>query len=203
MRIIVKESDDGYSAWMVGDVLMPNGDPNQKDIVFAESHVKFETAQAEVAGLIEIDAQHADLPTVPDPYCSAESSDVQLSGPFVCLQEIKFGDAGRSAKFMPSATFKNGFAIPSLLLDASLRVGAMGATSDDDVCVPITIGRLVLPIGASQAREWSIRTTPPEVYENDVQTSRTEVYDADGRLQLAVDNTIGRQMQTRSVPVLT
>ena len=195
MRIIVKESDDGYGVWMVGDVLMPNGDPNEKDVVFAEANIRFGTTQTEVAPQIQIDPRHADLPALPDPYCSAESSDVQLSGPFVCLQEIKVGNDGRSAKFMPSATFENNFAIPSLLLDASMRVGAMGATSDDDVCVPTTIGRLVLPIGASQAGEWSIRTTLPEVNENDVQSSRTEAYDANGRLQLAVDNTIARQMQ--------
>ena len=113
----------------------------------------------------------------------------------MCLQEIKVGNAGRSAKFMPSATFGNNYAIPSLLLDASMRVAAMGATSDDDVCVPTTIGRIVLPIGARQLEEWSIRATLPKIMENDIKSVRTEAYDANGRLQLTVDNTIARQMQ--------
>lgn len=41
MRVFVEQVDDGFAAWMIGDVMMPNGAPNLKAQIFAEAHLRF------------------------------------------------------------------------------------------------------------------------------------------------------------------
>ena len=197
IRVIAEDSKQGIALWMIGDVLMPNGKPVSRDVLFAQANLKFESNQVELQSKI----RRFETPQrrrVKDPYIAGRS-EVQLSGPFDCVRDIYIGpEGGRSARFAPNPRYSSSGVIPALLLDSALRVAAMHATPNQEgLCVPVHIGRLVAPVGGFSTvsqNGWEIRTTAPNVNNLDVHSGRTEIFDEFGKLKAVIDDTMARTL---------
>jgi hypothetical protein len=122
-----------------------------------------------------------------------------LSGPFDCVRDIAIGAAGRRARFDPGQSPIASDSIPALVLDAALRVGGMYAVDGkSDLCVPVRIGRLMVPVG-SQARSfsaspWEIGSSAPRVENGWVRWDQTEVRDENGVVRLVVEDAFARRL---------
>jgi hypothetical protein len=72
------------------------------------------------------------------------------------------------------------------------------APGQDDLYVPVRIGRLVAPVGmngqAASASICEIRTTSPRVENGSVRWDRTEVLNEFGALQLVVEDTLATRL---------
>jgi hypothetical protein len=128
-----------------------------------------------------------------DPYCQTPDQIVDLSGHFDCLNNIEIGVHERRASFLPNHNCDWVGEIPSLLLDATWRVGAMYSTlGGEDLFVPVQIDRMVLPVRANtpftNASRWEIRSTNPQISGNQAHWGRTEVIDSKGQVRLLVEN---------------
>ncbi len=193
LRVIVAAKQSGYSAWLVGDVLNSDGIPLMTDVVFAEASLSMEQGSLPTGPSLNgwPGNGEAVVRLVSDPYCGADQS-VQLSGPFDCLQEIEIAECGRRAIFTPDRSTRWDGVVPSLLLDASLRVAGMHVAPG--LHVPTRIARAVVPIGiaadASEASGWKIRTSCPLVTGDEICCDRVEVADETGRLRLSVDGAV-------------
>lgn len=203
IRIVAEETSNGIYVWTIGDVLHSSGVALSKDLVFASAKVSF-TGESEIlqATLNGIDAGkgNGSIRSISDPYCSGERDDVELSGPFDCVRDIKIGPSGRLAKFVPDQTCLWPGVIPALLLDAAWRVGAMDAIPEqDELYVPVHIDRLVVPVGMSASSDlasgWQIRTTAPRVQDGNVRWDRTEVLSRSGAVKMLVTDTFAMRLQ--------
>ena len=197
LRVVVAETTNGVRAKLVGDVLMPNGQPNEKDMVFAEASLRFESATPALdSRLAANDAFGSSRCITRDPYCKGRP-DLDLSGPFDCLREIEIGANNRTARFdsstQPATPAATGMIVPALLLDSSLRLSAMHATADDEtICVPVSIRRVVMRVNSSPNGGWSIQSMNPTVHQSTVHCPRTEARDQNGILHVAVDELLGQ-----------
>ncbi len=193
LRVVIEAKRSGYSAWLIGDVLNSDGVPLMTDVMFAEASLSIGPGSVLRRSSLNGLSHNGDgmVRLVSDPYCGAGQS-VQLSGPFDCLEQIEIGALGRRAVFSPDrSTCWNGV-VPSLLLDASLRVAGMHVASG--LHVPTRIDRAIVPVGiapdASEASGWKIRTSCPIVVGDEIRCDRVEVADGTGRLRLSVDGAV-------------
>ena len=197
LRVVVAETLNGIRAKVVGDVLMPNGEACEKDVVFAEASIRFDSdSSALTPSLNGIDGFSSSRRIARDPYCKGRP-DLDLSGPFDCLREIEIGPSNRTALFDPGAPSASASAtdtfVPALLLDSSLRLSAMHATADDDtICVPVSIRRVVMRVGSRLNSGCAIRSMNPTVQQLNVHCPRTEVRDQHGVVHIAVDELLGQ-----------
>jgi 3-oxoacyl-(acyl-carrier-protein) synthase/NAD(P)-dependent dehydrogenase (short-subunit alcohol dehydrogenase family)/acyl-CoA thioesterase FadM len=197
LRVVVVETLDGIKAKLVGDVLMPNGESCEKDVVFAEANIRFDEESSVLdPSLHDIDHFSSSRCIDRDPYCKGRP-DLDLSGPFDCLREIEIGQSNRTALFDLGASSASASAIdtfvPALLLDASLRLSAMHATADDDtICVPVSIRRVVMRTGSSLNGGCAVRSRNPTVQQSNVHCPRTELRDQHGVVHIAVDELLGQ-----------
>ncbi len=203
IRIVAEETANGICVWTIGDVLHSSGVTLSKDLVFASAKLSF-ARESEIlqTSLNGIGARNGNgsIRTINDPYCSGQRNDVELSGPFDCVRDIRIGPSGRLAKFVPDQTCVWPGVIPALLLDAAWRVGAMDAVPGrDELYVPVRINRLVVPVGMNAssdlASDWQIRTTAPRVQDHNVRWDRTEVLDRSGAVKMLVEDTLAMRLQ--------
>jgi 3-oxoacyl-(acyl-carrier-protein) synthase/NAD(P)-dependent dehydrogenase (short-subunit alcohol dehydrogenase family) len=195
VRVVAQQCDNGVAVWMLADVLHPSGVLLAKDRICASAHLVWGTGEelaplSKLRSSSELEARHV----VRDPYCS-QRKDVALSGVFDCLSDIELYDHGRTAKFMPSNCQTSADNIPSLLLDAAWRVGAMyTASRPNEVFVPVKIGRMTLPLetccNSKSSSAWEIRSTAPRSEDRDVRWDRTEVFDQAGRLKMIIEDAL-------------
>ncbi len=190
VRIVVDQMRDRFAAWMIGDIVNPEGIALRTDVVFAKAMISIgeeRTLGAPSLNGISHNGNGATR-TVSDPYCGPDQS-VQLSGPFDCLRNITIGELGRRAIFMPDLSTCWDGVVPSLLLDASLRVAGMHVAPG--LHVPTKIDRAVIPVGlaadSSEAAGWKIRTTSPVVDGDNIRCETVEVTDESGELRLRVE----------------
>jgi len=203
IRVIAEETADGIVAWMIGDILHSTGATLSKDVVFAQATLSFECEANELhSSLSDIDSLA--IPTnnrsVSDPYCDGRRNDVDLSGPFDCIHDITIGATGRRARFVPNQTQNDSGVIPAFLLDSAWRVGAMYAVpNEDELYVPVHIGRLVLPIRKSaiacSASDWEIRATAPRAENGKVRWDRTEVANDVGTVKIIVEDACATRLR--------
>jgi len=199
LRIVVEERDDQVFAWVIGDVLHSTGVVLSKDVVFAEATLRFgcDVDAPRLDGLRQHKAGRNDQ-NVSDPYCNGHDT-VELSGPFDCIRDISIGPNGRSARYSPGDGAFAFSAVPAVVLDAALRVGAMYASSDDDLFVPVRIDRVVVPVGghakslASAPRD--LRTSAPRVTDGQVSWDRVEVLDDVGAPRLVIDGAHAQRLK--------
>jgi 3-oxoacyl-(acyl-carrier-protein) synthase/NAD(P)-dependent dehydrogenase (short-subunit alcohol dehydrogenase family)/acyl-CoA thioesterase FadM len=195
IRIIVHQFKDSISVQMISDVLHSSGQILAKDVLCARASLDFSKPEP---ALPTIDVQSFE--TAPgfdgklcDPYCQTPDQIVDLSGHFDCLNNIEIGVHERRASFLPNHNCDWVGEIPSLLLDATWRVGAMYSTlGGEDLFVPVQIDRMVLPVRANtpftNASRWEIRSTNPQISGNQAHWGRTEVIDSKGQVRLLVEN---------------
>lgn len=212
-RVVAEETGDRIAVWLVGDILNPTGAVLSKDVVFAQATLSFQSEAADVsrsrAGVRD-QQFHQIHRHLSDPYCQGQRGDVALSGPFDCVRDIVIDATGRCARYVPAPDVPapylpapaqaGALAIPALVLDAALRVGAMYAVqSGDELYVPLRIGRLVAPVGA-HAQAFStlpreIRTTAPRLENGHVRWDRTEALDESGTPRLIVDDAFATRLR--------
>jgi NAD(P)-dependent dehydrogenase (short-subunit alcohol dehydrogenase family) len=199
IRVIVEGDTEGFSAWLIGDVINPAGITLVTDVVFASAKM---TAGLHATSLTpqlggELKNGHGDIRFVNDPYCAGDPS-VDLSGPFDCLPEIEIGPLGRRATFSPISSDDWGGTVPAMLLDASLRVAGMHVVTDA-LHVPVSMDKVVIPTGISTdsyaARGWRIQTATPNKIGDDIRCERVEVLDEHGQLQLYVEGALVTQLK--------
>jgi hypothetical protein len=207
VRVVAEETDHSIVAWMIADVLHPTGRVLSKDVICAKAILSFGRQPGQLRSSVDglhgvnghgVNGHGADR-FVSDPYCQGTHREIDLSGPFDCLGDIKIGAVGRRAKFAPDGNCTWSGDLPALLLDAAWRVGAMYATSgNDQLFVPVQIGRMVIPVGedvnCTSASGWEIRSTHPKPEGRDVYWDRTEVIDHDGMLRLVVENSFAKRI---------
>ena len=197
VRVIVAETSSGTRAMVVGDVLMPNGEACEKDVVYAEASIRFEVASPALdPRLARIDGFGSSRSIARDPYCKGRA-DLDLSGPFDCLRDIAIGASNRKARFdsgtQPATPAGTGTRVPALLLDSALRLSAMHATSDDEtICVPVSIRRVVIRVDSNPNGGCTIQSMNPTVDQTNVHCPRTEARDQNGMLYVAVDELLGQ-----------
>ncbi|MCA9139547.1 MAG: SDR family oxidoreductase [Planctomycetales bacterium] len=202
VRVVAEETDTGFATWMICDVLHPSGRVLAKDVVCANADLNFSTEDTAASPLIDqppIANGFAVEHFTPDPYCQADHRQVELSGPFRCLHEIKIGAEGRSAKYVPRDHFQFPACITTLLLDAAWRVAAIDAVRDRTALfVPVKIDRMVIPAGptadAMNRTQWEVRSTTPYPFGTDVRWRRTEVLDRNGAPRLVVENGFAKRI---------
>jgi acyl transferase domain-containing protein/acyl-CoA thioesterase FadM/NAD(P)-dependent dehydrogenase (short-subunit alcohol dehydrogenase family) len=193
-RIIADATAEGYFAWLVGDIISPKGIQLTGDEVFASAFLSI-TKPMGLESFATTDRSHfqnGSRMTVSDPYCNGSQS-VQLSGPFECLQDIIVDSIGRQATFNPKIDSKWHDVVPSLLLDASIRVAGMHAVKEG-LHVPTEIKKVVLPIGVStqslDSAEWKIQASPPVVLGDEVRCGRVQVLDAKGAVRMLIEDAV-------------
>jgi malonyl CoA-acyl carrier protein transacylase/NAD(P)-dependent dehydrogenase (short-subunit alcohol dehydrogenase family)/acyl-CoA thioesterase FadM len=199
LRVVVEEGANQVFACVIGDVLHSSGAVLSKDVVFAEATLRF-GCDVDVPRLDGLHQQMAgrDTQSVIDPYCHGHNT-VELSGPFDCIRDISIGPEGRSARYSPGAGALAFSAVPAVVLDAALRVGAMYASSDNDLFVPVRIDRVVVPVGghaksfASAPRD--LRTSAPRVVDGQVSWDRVEVVDDIGKARLVIDGAHAQRLK--------
>ena len=125
LRVVIAGLSGKFEAWLVGNVLNPDGITLLSDVVFAQATLSSLSETESQTLQFEESNRNGSVRTGSDPYCAGDPN-VDLSGPFDCLTQIEIGAQGRRATFEPKP---NGWAgtVPSMLLDASLRVGGMHA----------------------------------------------------------------------------
>ena len=202
MRVIAEETGHGIAVWMVGDLYHPSGAAIAKGHVFAHATLDFAKDPLAFTSALpdRVLVATADGFSVNDPYCNGCHQDVQLSGPFDCIRDMVISPRGRHARIESDPTCEWPTSIPSLLLDAAWRVGAMYANpTQEDLYVPLQIGRLVLPVGQDtrlqRASALEIRTTSPIVANGNARWERTEVVNENGEVQLCVENTLATRLR--------
>lgn len=189
VRVIAEEVVDGIDVWMIADILHPTGVVLSRDEVCAKAKLSFDTGGELLTTSIRSETERGKPGGMRDPYCNP-SKEVALSGLFDCLTDIHIGARSRNAKFSTDSRCEVN-SIPALLLDAAWRVGAMYAGSrTDDVFVPVSIDRMLLPLSTTtgSAESWEIRSTAPQLDNRDVRWDRTEVFAESGDLKLIVEN---------------
>ncbi len=194
IRIVVDETEGGYHASLVGNVLNPSGIVLVSDVVFAKaklSTIDHDLGTPSLNGLV--DSCEGRPHCVKDPYCAGHPS-VNLSGPFNCLQDIEIRSNGRRARFQPTPMKGWHGAVPAMLLDASLRVAGMHLVPNA-LHVPTRIDRVILPVGFSvdseSAAGWRIRTSSPMVQkQKHIRCDLVEVTDSNGNLKLSVEGAL-------------
>ena len=193
LRVIVAETPSGLRAKVVGDMIMPNGEPSEKDIVFSEASVRFEPDDSSLNPTLNQNNGFSSSRRIDrDPYCRGRE-DLDLSGPFDCLRDIEIGPSNRKASFNSDNQTAMNTLAPALLLDSALRLSAMHATSDDEtICVPVSIRRVIMRVGPSLNGGISIEAMNPTVHESNVHCPRTEARDQNGVLHVAVDELLGQ-----------
>ena len=201
-RVFAIQHADGIEAWVLGDVRHSSGTLLKKDVVLANARFQFKYRMNgyPVLGLMSVDPDSNDF--LSDPYCSQQHGQVGLSGPFDCLEEIQINSEGRQARFvLPSDFDVTGPTVtPALLLDATWRVGAMFVQpGNTDLFVPVHIKRITMTVdpdnSAGPLTACTIRSACPEVDKDCAYWSRSEVHDAEGRLQIVVEHAQAKKME--------
>jgi len=193
-RVVVDSTPGGYVAWLLGDIVSSTGVLLASDQVFASAVLSIDQpVSVEQQSLATaLDSSDVDCRAVSDPYCNGQES-VQLSGPFDCLPRILVGPRRRSATFSPRMEHSWHDVVPSLLIDASIRVAGMHVVRDA-LHVPTGIRRMVLPVGvSSQSLEhvnWTIQASNPVVDGNDIHCGRVEVTDDLGSVRLLIEDAV-------------
>ncbi len=200
-RVVVIQQTDDIEAWMLGDLRHPSGTLLKKDVVLAQARLRFHDGIDCVHELGHLLADSRTVDSVSDPYCSQGNGLVKLSGPFECLHEILIDSRGRQARYATHACCNNpgSTQTPALLLDATWRLGAMYAQSNNgDLYVPVHIQRITLPVDPGnlmrQLTDCTIQSTPPKVDQDCANWNRSEVRDSRGRLQIVVENATAKRM---------
>jgi hypothetical protein len=131
-----------------------------------------------------------------DPYCGP-ASPIGLSGPFQCLDDIRIGQHGRSARFTSPGRL-GARHLPALLLDAAWRLSAMRALgADSDVVhAPVRFARAGFDREALARcdRPIRLRATAPRVEGDLVHCDRVEAVDDEGRVLLSVEGGLARRI---------
>ncbi len=199
LRVVAEQAGNEINVWLLADVLHPTGVTLSKDVVCASARILFDADASDTSETLFRAANPRHLNrAVLDPYCK-NRQEVALSGMFECLSEIEIGADRRRAKFTPSRVQSSSQNIPALLLDAAWRLGAMYAISGDDhVFVPVSIGRMRLPLqtnaAPSSAAGWEICSTAPRSENRTVRWDRTEVVDAAGHVRLTVEDAFATRL---------
>ena len=191
LRVVIAGLSGKFEAWLVGNVLNPDGITLLSDVVFAQATLSSLSETGSQKLQFEESNRNGSVRSVSDPYCAGDPN-VDLSGPFDCLTQIEIGAQGRRATFEPKSNGWTG-TVPSMLLDASLRVGGMHAVPDA-LHVPTNIERVVLPVGISTdsfaARGWRISAAAPQVMGDDILAERIEVVDQSGQVQVTIEGAL-------------
>ncbi len=208
VRVIVEQTDLSISGWMMMDIVHSSGRVLHKDVVCASATFTFDASNDEGSGpfhpsIIQPPPLLAASPNrqnVMDPYCRDDQSIVALSGAFDCLRDIVIHDDGRHAVTRHENTDMWSGSIPSLLLDAAWRVGAMYTSSDKkSLFVPVKIGRLRLPIAnevrAIESGQWHIRSSNPRIADGGAIWDQTEVTDPTGTVRIVVENAFAKRIE--------
>ena len=191
LRVVIAGLPGKFEAWLIGNVLSPNGVTLLSDVVFASAALTELSETGSQRSWCEDCNRNELVRSVSDPYCAGDPN-VDLTGPFDCLSNIEIGADGRQAVFEPTT---NGWAgtVPSMLLDASLRVGGMHAVPNA-LHVPTKIERVILPVGISTdsfaAKGWRISAAAPKVLGDNILSERIEVFDQTGKIQVAIEGAL-------------
>ncbi|MFC1757746.1 SDR family oxidoreductase [Planctomycetota bacterium] len=195
LRVVAEETPHGIVAWLIGDVSLPNGVTASRDAVFAEATLHLESEVPRLTPTIQQDdCRSVSGQFARDPFCDGHDAYVSLSGPFDCLREISIGPNGRSAKFCPESDYDLSGVIPSMAIDSALRLGAMYADDNEQLYVPVRIGRLVTAISrnenSSSTSGCCVRATAPVVEARSVTSARTEIVDERGNVILTIEDAV-------------
>lgn len=194
LRVVVDELSGGaFAASLIGNVVSSSGVDLASDEVFAQATLQPQYAPWAARRLLYGNG-HSDTVwrQVSDPYCNGDAN-IQLSGPFECLQQIAIGSHGRQATFAPQIGGAWEDVVPALLLDASLRVAGMHVV-DDALHVPTRIDRLVAPVGVStaslQGAGWKIHAAAPRLAGDQIHCGTVEVTDPEGGLRARIEGSV-------------
>ena len=201
IRVIAEQTEGGIFVKVLGNVLHSSGAVLLQDALFAEGKVEFLDKPLDPVPSLSgpknssLDLQFA--PDLRDPYC--KGGDVNLSGPFDCLRDLKINGEEREAKFFPCGQTNWPGKVPALLIDAGFRVGGMYPSGDPDaLLVPRQIGKILVPLSLnaspSGAAGWQIRATNSVVDGQEVRWAKTEIVNAAGELQLVVEDSVAHKM---------
>ena len=200
-RVVAMLQEDYIEVWVLGDLRHSSGTLLKKDIIMANARFQFRyrTHGKPVLDHLPVEPNAAGF--LSDPYCLQGHGKVRLSGPFDCLDEIQILPEGRRARFVLPADCDatRSTITPTLLLDATWRVGAMYAQPNNaDLYVPVQIKRITMPVNADNTgtslSDCTIRSACPKVDQNGANWSRSEVRDSEGRLQIIVEDALAKKM---------
>ncbi len=202
VRVIAEETDEGYFAWMVSDVLHPTGRILSKDVLCAKVALRFDydcRPSKSQASALHFEKHVSGSPHLEDPYCRGIREEVELSGCFNCLGDIEIGRDSRQAKLVLAPQCCGAGVIPALALDAAWRVGAMYANSDtESLFVPVEVKHIWLPVEPAMQfnsiSKWMIVSTTPQTMKSAASWDRTEVFGQDGKLKLIVEGATAKRI---------
>jgi len=201
IRVIAEQTECGIFVKVLGNVLHSSGAVLLQDVLFAEAQIEFLDRPIDLvpslSGAKSSSPDNQFATALRDPYC--KGGEVNLSGPFDCLRDLRINGEEREAKFVPCGQTNWPGRVPALLIDAGLRVGGMYPGGDPDaLLVPIQIGKLMVPLSMNAssigAAGWQIRATNPLVDGREVRWARTEVINSAGEIQLVVEDSIAHKM---------
>jgi hypothetical protein len=195
LRIDACPSAGGARVRLVGDIVHRSGLVLDRDVLYAEASFSFD---ALAAGEAKVVAPRDGVPA-DDPYC-VPGADVELRGRFDSLRNIRIGSQTRSAEFAFGAedAGKSGN-LPTVLLDAAWRLGAIHATGQERVVyAAMGFERICVraaPLDRADAgQRLFLRATRPRVEGATVYCDRVEATDERGTLWLFVEGGRGRRI---------
>ena len=204
VRVFAETDGDLIRTTLVLDAVHPTGEILKKDVVCAAATVSFRTVESGLVSKLDTVCCNGPTQSIRDPYCQGskqgQGQAVDLSGPFECIGTIKIGSCGRRASVDASASQIWKTITPALMLDAAWRVAVVRVTGTDDLFVPASVGKLILPVHTgigptiATGSQWEIRSSQPNISGDDARWERTEVIDDRGKVQLVVENGLARQM---------
>ncbi len=204
VRVIVEESGQTIQAWLVSDVLHAGGRTLSRDVLCARATLTFawESSRMEASSVQSIaESWSASDASVEDPYCMRGPQDVDLSGPFNCLKEVRIGGVSRRARLsgVPDCEWTGN--IPALALDAAWRVGAMHAVPrKDHLYVPTEIRRMVISVEPKvqlgDVADWAVRSTNPTPERGSIRWDFTEVLDPTGERRIVIEDALAKRLDS-------